>query len=161
MEYALLLGLTLIATILFASLIDWSVEQFAPSINKRKPCTTSRRKRQEDAYKYTPLRSSSEIRLLTLKPGSGDSRLVCKLHPYKLLSHKTPSYQAISYVWGSTQVTHAIICDRRRLDITTNLRNALQRVRSPSEEIYLWADAICIYSSRSGIKDSRNQRPFI
>lgn len=98
-------------------------------------------------YKYEPLPQSNSIRYLILQPGAGDDPLVCSLRTASI--EKAPQFEAISYVWGSKERTHEIICDRgrfsrKRIAITANLRDALKGVRLPDKARFLWADSICI-----------------
>ncbi|KAL9596066.1 MAG: hypothetical protein Q9219_006052 [cf. Caloplaca sp. 3 TL-2023] len=78
----------------------------------------------------------------SLLPGRRDQPIICELAVYKVSD--TPSYEAISYVWGDPTVTSQIICNDRNVDITSNLNKALQRFRYDGHERFLWADALCI-----------------
>ena len=114
-----------------------------------------------ETYQYTSLRpGDSTFRLLKLLKYRGPE-LECELFPQSLSNNEHISYEALSYVWGSTELVECIILDRKRHWITDNLYAALQNLRLHDRDRYLWVDAICIYSGRSGIKASRNQQPFI
>jgi hypothetical protein len=54
------------------------------------------------------------------------------------------SYEALSYVWGSTELVECIILNQKRHWITDNLYSALQCLRLHDRDRYLWIDAICI-----------------
>jgi hypothetical protein len=82
------------------------------------------------------------IRYLTLHAGSGDEPLQCTLHTAPLAQTK---FEAVSYVWGSDVRDQVIICDGRKLALTTNLFRVLQRVRRPDTSRSIWADLICIH----------------
>ncbi|ROW13867.1 hypothetical protein VPNG_03510 [Cytospora leucostoma] len=74
--------------------------------------------------------------------GAADDPLVCSLRQHNL--NDEPSFEAISYVWGSSQKTCTIICDGRPLAITKNLQTVLLQTRLLKQQRTLWADAICI-----------------
>lgn len=94
-----------------------------------------------DNYEYKPLSPGQFIRYMVLEPGKGDDPLICSLHE----SHVDSAiFEAISYVWGTICRNHAIICDGKQLEITANLRDALQQVRQPDKQRSLWADSICV-----------------
>lgn len=54
------------------------------------------------------------------------------------------SYFALSYVWGSDERSHSLTCNEQTIQITFNLWEALRGIRSNSEAMALWIDAICI-----------------
>lgn len=102
---------------------------------------------------YERLRNG-EIRVLTLKPGSGDDDLVgC----FEVVQPQLESdYRALSYVWGVTNwdrpmTQEPIVIEaptgQHILPLTPNLANALHHVRSASKPIRLWVDALCINQS--------------
>ena len=53
-------------------------------------------------------------------------------------------YSALSYAWGSNEKLYSIIVDDSVLEVTSNLFEALQHIRSDLEDRILWIDAICI-----------------
>ncbi|PFH58369.1 hypothetical protein XA68_13754 [Ophiocordyceps unilateralis] len=53
-------------------------------------------------------------------------------------------FEALSYTWGGTELTHSLSINGARLPITYNLHLALQHVRQWHQDRYLWIDAICI-----------------
>lgn len=95
-------------------------------------------------YTYAPLSQTDEIRCLILESGTGDADdpLVCSLHHHSL--DQEPDFEAISYAWGSSDKTHTILCDGRRMAITKNLHTCLLQTRLPDRTRRLWADSICI-----------------
>ncbi|KAF2840686.1 HET-domain-containing protein [Patellaria atrata CBS 101060] len=93
-------------------------------------------------YEYEPLPTGNYIRLLELRPGKANSRLLCQLRSVPI--SEAPSYSAISYAWGHTKEREDILCEGRRLSITPNLGDALRRFRSTERSRFLWADNICI-----------------
>lgn len=97
-----------------------------------------------ELYQYAPLSRPDEIRCLVLESGTGDADdpLVCSLHHHSL--DDEPDFEAISYTWGSSNKTHTIFCNGRRLAITKNLHTCLLQTRLPDSKRTLWADSICI-----------------
>lgn len=107
----------------------------------------------EDQFIYKPLDTSNanSFRILKLQPGDKDASIVCNLihsrldvRPRRRRRRKQPAYEAISYVWGSSDRTIPIDCDGKRLFITENLKDALVRVRLPDRPRMVWADSVCI-----------------
>jgi hypothetical protein len=97
-----------------------------------------------ETYQYTSLRpGDSTFRLLKLLKHRG-SELECELFPQSLSSNEHVSYEALSYVWGSSELVECIILNRKRHWITDNLYAALQHLRLHHRDRYLWIDAICI-----------------
>lgn len=94
-----------------------------------------------DVYSYETLPKGC-IRYLLLQPGESGDPIVCSIHVTKL-EDSTP-FEAISYVWGTSERTEPIECDGKTLYITVNLRNSLLAVRRLDEARALWSDSICI-----------------
>ncbi|KAI1398800.1 HET-domain-containing protein [Hypoxylon fuscum] len=98
-----------------------------------------------ESYCYVPFGiepDCSQFRVLTLLPGSGEQLLECVLEHGDI--DKSPSYEAISYVWGNPREKVEIVCNGKTLTITAGLGEVLRHFRSPLERRSLWADAICI-----------------
>lgn len=98
-----------------------------------------------NSYCYVPFGiepECSQFRILTLLPGSGEHVLECILEHGDIST--SPSYDAISYVWGDPRDKVDIICNGKILAINAALSKVLHQFRSPSERKSLWADAICI-----------------
>ncbi|KAH7386753.1 heterokaryon incompatibility protein-domain-containing protein [Phaeosphaeria sp. MPI-PUGE-AT-0046c] len=94
------------------------------------------------AYEYDELPQGGDaIRFLTLHPGAGNDPLKCDLRTAPM---SETEFEAVSYVWGSDERNQEIVCEGRRLAITTNLFRVLQRVRQPDAPRDIWADLICI-----------------
>jgi hypothetical protein len=94
-------------------------------------------------FEYKALPKSQIIRVIKLEPGVWDSPIRCSLKSYNLDNDKL-SYEAISYVWGTSPDRKEIICDGKPFDVTTGLFDALQIFRQIDQPRALWADAICI-----------------
>ncbi|KAH6622235.1 heterokaryon incompatibility protein-domain-containing protein [Boeremia exigua] len=95
----------------------------------------------DESYQYDTIPPGEFFRYLLLQPGSGTEPLKCSLHTTLVAD---TDYEAISYVWGTEVRDHVVSCDGRKLSITQNLHNALQRLRYPSAARRLWADSICV-----------------
>ncbi|PKK45416.1 hypothetical protein CI102_11945 [Trichoderma harzianum] len=98
-------------------------------------------------YVYKPLGENKCVRFLTLQPGSGSDPLVGSLEfgsldPADIA--QLPPYEAISYVWGTSDRLFELLCDGAILPLTQSIRDALVRVRLPNRPRRLWADQICI-----------------
>jgi len=116
-------------------------------------------------FKYTSLQPH-QIRLLFLHPGAASEELLCSISIEDF--DDLPVYQAISYVWGSSECPHRIKCGhsvsyartnrkgvRKRhafiplssdesVKATTNLKNMLLQLRTLDEFRVLWIDSLCI-----------------
>ncbi|KAK4213000.1 heterokaryon incompatibility protein-domain-containing protein [Rhypophila decipiens] len=95
---------------------------------------------------YKPLDDAgNSIRLLRiLSPTDGSDTIYCSLLTARL--DKKPSYEALSYVWGSERSSTPIQCDGRDRYISRNLYQALlslQRLKDSADRLF-WIDAICI-----------------
>lgn len=123
-------------------------------------------------YEYSPLNENrNEIRVLTLHPGDFSADIIVSIHKVRLTAKNPPVYEALSYVWGTTDNPvdievkssgndrlHQYGCrppwrlSRRkrtplqsgRLSITQNLAIALPYLRYKDKIRRLWIDAICI-----------------
>lgn len=120
-------------------------------------------------YRYTKIRPD-QVRLLVIRPGSGDEEInvtlltVGDIH----LGTEDYPYEALSYHWGEGDETHAIIVQEdvnsnpvkqmseavlsvmrggagtKRLSVRPNLYEALKHLRDPDDNVPLWVDALCI-----------------
>ncbi|THW09099.1 hypothetical protein D6C89_04340 [Aureobasidium pullulans] len=100
----------------------------------------------QDQYKpYTAL-EDRWIRLVKILPGQ-DSDLI-RTERSDVALTEAPSYNALSYTWGSTTVDlQQIECNGTDFFVTKNLYQALQRFRDKAEPRTMWIDAICINQS--------------
>jgi hypothetical protein len=89
----------------------------------------------------------NEIRLLRIykkKPTS--DQIECDIFHVSLDS--TPSYNALSYAWGHPLNPKVqISLSGCAFMVRQNLWEALHQIRSESEELMIWIDAICINQS--------------
>ena len=100
-----------------------------------------------EQYQYSSLASSSQIRLLHLHPNKNllSPCVRCDIVPVDLNATPLPSYEALSYVWGSNEKPFRVACDKRSsISVTASLYHALRDLRLENEIRTLWADAICI-----------------
>jgi hypothetical protein len=96
----------------------------------------------DTSFRYVELHTEeSEIRLVRILPETS-SVIQCELLHTSLANPR--SYIAISYAWGDLEETRSIILDGHEVPITENLWQALQRLRSRSFPVIIWADALCI-----------------
>lgn len=91
-------------------------------------------------------RFPASMRVLELQPAiHATSPLRCRLREVLLAEARiTHFYEALSYVWGSSNGRKYILCDDRRLSITVNCWTALVALRRRFRKRTLWIDAICI-----------------
>ncbi|RSL77810.1 hypothetical protein CEP51_008751 [Fusarium floridanum] len=94
-------------------------------------------------YHYTPLQHPDEIRLLILEPGRPSEAVKCNL-VHTRLSH-TPSYEALSYTWGTEERPSQIFCGQDgHISVTQNCLEAIKSLRYKDRERVTWIDAVCI-----------------
>ncbi|KAF0322386.1 het domain-containing protein, partial [Colletotrichum asianum] len=90
---------------------------------------------------YDGLPEGKWTRILLLEPGAYDDPVSCSLY---LTPFQSAEYEAISYVWGSTQDTDSVVCQGLEIDVTANLVQSLRQVRYADRPRHLWVDALCI-----------------
>lgn len=115
-------------------------------------------------FRHDTLNSPGLIRLIELLPGGSEDDLRCNITTVSLKN--PPAYYALSYNWGDdsqddpelpTDFSSLFIrafesgqkflrCNGQILLISTNLYNALRRLRDKSVT-YLWVDRVCIDQS--------------
>ena len=96
-------------------------------------------------YQYTPLNEDlKEIRLLTLHGGRFKADIHISIHTVPLTHDNIPTYEALSYVWGSLENRINIQVGGHTLAVTQNLAEALPYLRYKDKPRVLWIDAICI-----------------
>jgi hypothetical protein len=91
------------------------------------------------AYSFKTL-AHEHIRVLTI--AGPDLPLQCTLVHVPI--EDAGEYDALSYVWGSSDRTEFIICDGQRLDVTSNLHNALCHISKNRMPWTVWIDGVCI-----------------
>jgi len=114
---------------------------------------------------YKPLDPAlKQFRLVTVKSRSHSAAVLsvpvqdylpvhCLLSTFSL--NNAPQYQALSYTWGKPENTVSITVDLRETEVTKNLCQALIDIRQETEDVVLWADAICIDQKNGKEKASK------
>ncbi|RSL83667.1 hypothetical protein CEP52_016659 [Fusarium oligoseptatum] len=102
--------------------------------------------RPAEAPMYEPLPGPDWFRLLVLEPWRADNdRLRCHLRAVRL-DDAANKYSALSYCW--TQSVHSkvqsLVCNGLAIDVSENLRLALENTRYSTLPRILWVDALCI-----------------
>lgn len=92
-------------------------------------------------YTYTPLKIQ-QIRLLELLPGHDDDAIQGFVQHVSITEN--PKFSAISYAWGPALKPFYLHTAEGNVPLTSSLHAALKRLRSTTESVILWADAICI-----------------
>lgn len=115
-------------------------------------------------FTYNALQGDKATRLLELQPGQPCDDVHCKILYSALNSGKcaSPSYIALSYVWGPPEFEEFIFCDNgsddsSRIHVTHNLYGALRALRREAETRTLWIDQICINQADDEEKCSQIQ----
>ncbi|WQF82327.1 Putative heterokaryon incompatibility [Colletotrichum destructivum] len=97
-------------------------------------------------FEYEPLDLGvKSFRLLMLHPGAG-GEVACDIFQASLEPEDIIPYEALSYAWGSNDLSESITVNRRRLPITKSLFHAMNHLRRDTGRI-LWVDAVCIDQS--------------
>lgn len=96
-------------------------------------------------FPYKPLDPSKlEIRVVTLKPGTGSAPIECTIRHVARNAGCRPIYSALSYTWGPPDIVKMISLQGIKVQVRENLWQALYHLRSSDKELRLWIDAICI-----------------
>lgn len=93
-------------------------------------------------FNYVPLENPNHIRLINLLPGAAQELLQASILHTAL--ETAPPYQAVSYVWGSSEKNFILESPDGIIPITASLHSALRRLRKQESPMLLWADAVCI-----------------
>jgi hypothetical protein len=111
-----------------------------------------------EVFRYEPLDPSVDsIRLLELEPAENPQILRCRIiHvPFR----NRPKYEALSYTWGSPELTGTILLNGTPMAIRPNLHDALLALRRDHKPRLIWADAICI--DQSNLAERERQVRFM
>jgi hypothetical protein len=108
---------------------------------------------QRVGFQHQPLKNTDSIRVLYLQPGQFEDDVKVELTEVSLTN--PPSYEALSYVWGSPTANNPISCHGKGLLVTVNCIAAMRRLRNKKKRRVLWIDAICINQSSM---DERSQQ---
>lgn len=115
----------------------------------------SYKKAWKRSFSYEKLALDSgrnDIRMLAILPcRTPKSRIRCELTVIDLDDDKTwpfVFYEALSYTWGSPDMTENIVINGLPFEIRANLASALRQLRvkghGRQDTRYLWVDAVCI-----------------
>lgn len=110
---------------------------------------------------YAPLTDpTAQIRLLDLLPGTGRSRIRCRLRTVDIGSSEKHSYEPLSYCWGSQSSIWTIIwVGDNQVHVGKNLYLALEYLRFPQDIRTLWVDALCI--NQQDVNEKNAQIPLM
>lgn len=109
-------------------------------------------------YQFRPLHKPNSIRLVRIEPQrlTDDPLICCTIQHFPDESQKVPSYDALSYVWGDTNVKETIFIRDSgdtegaepkfcKLDVHKNLWKFLDHMsKSKDSPPWLWTDFLCI-----------------
>ncbi|KAF2250732.1 HET-domain-containing protein, partial [Trematosphaeria pertusa] len=84
----------------------------------------------------------NQIRLLQIYPDAWNEPIRCGFQVVSL--DESPSYVALSYVWGRGEENCVVTVDGKVVHVKPNLYAALRRLRAHSREDNIWVDALCI-----------------
>ena len=98
-------------------------------------------------FSYTPLdRSDREIRLLRLQPAEDPAHPIECYTSIVSLDQK-PQFEALSYMWGSSNQKKNIRLDGKEFEAWENLWLALLHIRLGHKARVIWIDAMSINQS--------------
>ncbi|KAI1270055.1 HET-domain-containing protein [Xylariaceae sp. FL1019] len=105
------------------------------------------------AYRHRSL-GQGEVRLLILKRASWFPSVI-EAEVVHQQMYPPPDYEALSYRWGSEELTDEVIVDGCRLPVTRSAFNLLLARRSMLRDRTVWIDQICI--SQNDIEEKTAQ----
>lgn len=94
------------------------------------------------SFSYSAQLEPDEIRLLRVHEEAGDDLIRCSLSVHNSADVKN-KYSALSYAWGSPDLTEHVSCNDADLVITANVHAALLQHRASNDSHPLWVDAVC------------------
>jgi heterokaryon incompatibility protein (HET) len=135
------------ASVLLNGADHYITEEVRPSKKRKRSDTgpvtanTQAGSSSDRVYAYTALKLH-QIRLLELLPGHDDDALQGLVRHVSI--SECPKFSAISYAWGPALKPFQLRTTEGKILLTSSLHAALKRLRSVTERVILWADAICI-----------------
>jgi hypothetical protein len=94
------------------------------------------------AYPMYQTLPESSIRLLVVQPGGIKDPIHC--HMGVVVPIISPPYEALSYMWGSSERPKSITLNSTTIPVGRNLWNALKSLRLKDKARTIWVDALCI-----------------
>ena len=105
------------------------------------------------SFQYPSLEHRTAIRILNLQHGSGEDPIECNMFTAELDDQE---YQALSYEWGRPDTDDpTVTINGCPIRIRRNLYEALVQIRSATEVLSLWIDALCI--NQADIQEKNHQ----
>ncbi|KAM5352966.1 hypothetical protein ACJ41O_005688 [Fusarium nematophilum] len=80
-----------------------------------------------------------------LHPAQEDAQLRAVVYPCPLLAAN--SFQAISYTWGSAELSHSLWTSDGSIKLTASLYATLRCLRHEKQALVVWAGGVCIIQS--------------
>lgn len=97
-----------------------------------------------ESFQYDPIiHEEHAFRIVRLFAGTGHEIQAEIIHA-SLDESDIVEYEAVSYVWGSSELVSSIDVGGKSLKITNNLELVLRDLRLPDQDRLLWIDGICI-----------------
>jgi len=99
------------------------------------------------SYQHLP---EQHIRLAVISPGKFNDEIGVSIVVEQFSPETPPKYEALSYVWGSSESPDTIQItgiSNVTLNVTQNLAVALRHIRFVDQPRTMWIDAICIDQS--------------
>ncbi|KAK3369369.1 heterokaryon incompatibility protein-domain-containing protein [Lasiosphaeria ovina] len=93
---------------------------------------------------YRPINRPRTIRLLKIFPGDLGEPIKVLIRHACIDDSDLPEFSALSYTWGSSELSHSIECRDSEISITASLHAALHAVRYTDAFRVVWADGVCI-----------------
>lgn len=104
------------------------------------------RPRQTGPGPYSSRLAGNRFRFVSIAPAAAwDDDVRCELRQASLADDDGSSvvrYRALSYVWGCSKAKRPILVDGFAVRATANLDLALRLLRSPTEHVDMWIDAL-------------------
>ncbi|KAI0849711.1 heterokaryon incompatibility protein-domain-containing protein [Daldinia vernicosa] len=109
-----------------------------------------------DVYQYLP---AGSIRLLSIVPGFASEAINCSLVIVADVE-QAPTFDAISYVWGTELSEEPIMCNGQRMTVTKNLIEAMRYLRPLPrwDSVITWPENHPLHSSRNVWREFASNR---
>lgn len=108
---------------------------------------------------FVPLdRVADEIRIFILEPHGGNLNAPVKGSLYHVPLGCYTQYEALTYTWGDPADIRTIYVSGQAFEVTSNLYDALKRIRDENKIRVLWIDAICINQEHIAEKNRQIQK---